>query len=51
MEVLLVGNTDFITKQWIQHSFPEDHVVIAQRENTVDAPIASKSSIFPTLRQ
>ena len=36
MEVLLVGNTDFITKQWIQHSFPEDHVVIAQRENTVD---------------
>lgn len=36
MEVLLVGNTDFITKQWIQHAFPEDHVVIAQRENTVD---------------
>lgn len=23
MEVLLVGNTDFITKQWIQHAFPE----------------------------
>lgn len=36
MEVLLVGNTDFITKQWIQHSFPRDHVVIAEREGTVD---------------
>ena len=29
------GNTDFITKQWIQHSFPRDHVVIAEREGTV----------------
>lgn len=36
MEVLLVGNTDFITKQWIQHAFPRDHVVIAEREGTVD---------------
>lgn len=36
MEVLLVGNTDFITKQWIQHAFPQDHVVIAEREGTVD---------------
>lgn len=36
MEVLLVGNTDFITKQWIQHAFPRDHVVIAEREDTVD---------------
>ena len=35
-EVLLVGNTDFITKQWIQHAFPRDHVVIAEREGTVD---------------
>ncbi len=36
MEVLLVGNTDFITKQWIQHAFPRDHVVIAEREGTID---------------
>ena len=35
-EVLLVGDTDFITQQWIQHAFPRDHVVIAEREGTVD---------------
>lgn len=34
-EVLLVGDTDFITQQWIQHAFPQDHVVIAEREGTV----------------
>ena len=36
MEVLLIGNTDYITEQWIQHAFPRDHVVIAEREGTVD---------------
>lgn len=35
-EVLLVGDTDFITQQWIQHAFPRDRVVIAEREGTVD---------------
>lgn len=34
-EVLLVGDTDFITQQWIQHAFPRDRVVIAEREGTV----------------
>ena len=43
MEVLLVGNTDFITKQWIQHAFPQDHVVIAEREGTVDGNDRLKS--------
>lgn len=33
MEVLLVGNTDFITKQWIQHAFPEDHVHSSTRKH------------------
>ena len=34
VEILLVGNTDFVTKQWIEHAFPKDKVVVARREGT-----------------
>ena len=32
MEILLIGNTDFVTKQWIEHTFPQDKVVVALRK-------------------
>ena len=34
MEILLIGNTDFVTKQWIEHAFPHDKVVVALRKGT-----------------
>lgn len=34
MEILLIGNTDFVTKQWIEHTFPQDKVVVALRKGT-----------------
>lgn len=34
MEILLIGNTDFVTKQWIEHTFPHDKVVVALRKGT-----------------
>ena len=27
MEVLLTGNTMFLTKEWIEEAFPDDHVL------------------------
>ena len=34
VEILLIGNTDFVTKQWIEHAFPHDKVVVALRKGT-----------------
>lgn len=34
VEILLIGNTDFVTKQWIEHTFPQDKVVVALRKGT-----------------
>ena len=28
MEILLTGNTCFVTKAWVEMAFPEDHVLI-----------------------
>ena len=30
----MIGNTDFVTKQWIEHAFPHDKVVVALRKGT-----------------
>lgn len=34
VKILLIGNTDFVTKQWIEHTFPQDKVVVALRKGT-----------------
>ena len=32
MEILLTGNTAFITKEWVDTAFPDDHVVITHTQ-------------------
>lgn len=32
LEVLLAGNTGFVTEQWVEHAFAEDRVVVARKD-------------------
>ena len=49
VEILLIGNTDFVTKQWIEHAFPHDKVVVALRKGTESSGEDLKIIDMPTV--
>ena len=46
MEVLLTGNTLFLTKEWIEEAFPDDHVLTTHRKDDMLPDTRIKSVIL-----
>ena len=46
MEVLLTGNTMFLTKEWIEEAFPDDHVLATHRKDDMLSDTRIKSVIL-----
>ena len=46
MEVLLTGNTMFLTKEWIEEAFPDDHVLTTHRKDDMLSDTRIKSVIL-----